>query len=178
MVFASTSAAFLALTACSGFDRTINSDDVANMAAHPALRPGVVDRLTYRAEDGYYFQTADHSITCGFLDQPLGQPRRPVGCQGVTWPAPPEMQACWSIDPSAAAVAVGDSAGYLCVNRGYFAGSPMESGADTSGGPVLPVGSSLSMQGFTCLAQPDGVTCRNDVNGRGFEMTPERNRVF
>ncbi|WP_433202432.1 hypothetical protein ACQP1G_12260 [Nocardia sp. CA-107356] len=160
--------------------RHTDSDNPANSAVvgRLVLHSGVADELQYRSDDGYYFQTADRSIACGFLDEPFAEPKRPVGCQGATQPAPPQMQACWSSDPSAAALAVGDNAGYLCVNRGFFAGPPMAPGAETSGGPVLPVGSSLSVHGFTCLAQPVGVTCRNDATGRGFEITPEYNRVF
>jgi hypothetical protein len=179
-IFASMSAAFLTLAACLVTGRNTDSDNPANftVVGRPVVLPGMADEQQYRADDGYYFQTADRGIVCGFLDEPFGQPKRPVGCQGATSPVPPEMQACWSSDPSAAALAVGDSAGYLCVNRGFFVGSPTTTGKGTSGGPVLPAGSSLSVHGFTCLAQPVGVTCRNDATGRGFEIAPERNRVF
>ncbi|MFE9327657.1 hypothetical protein ACIHDR_39725 [Nocardia sp. NPDC052278] len=173
-IFASLSVAGLALTICS---RAADFDTTANLTVgdRPLLRAGSVDESIYRATDGYYFRTADGGIACGFLDEPFGQPKRPVGCQGTTQPTPPAMQACWGIDPSAAALAVGENAGYLCVNRGYFVGTT--SGADTDA-PVLPVGSSLSVAGFTCLAQPVGVTCRNDATGHGFEITPENNRIF
>lgn len=171
------SAAFLTLAVCSwpGWDNESGDPATPMVAGRPLLRPGGADDLQYRADGGYYFQTADHSIACGFLDEPVGQPIRPVGCQGATSPVPAQMQACWSSDPSAAALAVGESAGYLCVNRGLFVGRT--SGADADQ-PVLPAGSSLSVDGFTCLAQPVGVTCRNDTTGRGFEIAPEYNRVF
>ncbi|WP_433710650.1 hypothetical protein ACQP2U_30615 [Nocardia sp. CA-084685] len=173
-IFASMSVAGLALTTCS---TATDFDNTANLAAgdRPLLRPGLVDESHYRATDGYYFRTADGGIACGFLDEPFGQPKRPVGCQGTTQPTPPTMQACWSSDPSAAALAVGESAGYLCVNRGFFVATPSSGDADW---PVLPVGSSLSVYGFTCRAQRVGVTCRNDATGRGFEIAPDYNRVF
>ncbi|MEV5838154.1 hypothetical protein [Nocardia sp. NPDC052112] len=173
-IFASMSVAALALTTCStatDFDSTAN----LTVGDRPLVRPGVVDQSKYRGADGYYFRTADGGLACGFLDEPFGEPKRPVGCQGTTQPTPSAMQACWGIDPSAAALAVGESAGYLCVNRGYFVAPVSGAEADQQ---VLPVGSSLSVYGFTCLAQPVGVSCRNDVTGRGFEIAPEYNRVF
>ncbi|MET8872586.1 hypothetical protein [Nocardia sp. NPDC004604] len=178
-IFASMSAAALSLTACSWPELGTDSSEPVKpvVAGHPVPHSGIADERDYRADNGYYFRTADRTIACGLLDEPFGQPRRSVGCQGVTGPAPREMQACWSSDPSAAVLAVGDSAGYLCVNRGFFDGPPM-AGGQASGGPVLPVGSSLSVYGFTCLAQPAGVTCRNEANGHGFEIAPDHHRVF
>ncbi|MFI9510214.1 hypothetical protein [Nocardia sp. NPDC052566] len=174
VIFASTVAAALLLAGC---DHAAD-DSARNATTAGRPRPGPVDPEVYRSDGGYYFQSADRSITCGILDEAVGQPRRFTGCQGTTVPAPPEMQACWSTDPESAALAVGENAGYLCVNEGMFVRPDANAKAPKAGGPVLPAGSSLSVHGFTCQAQPVGIVCRNDANGSGFEIAPGSNRVF
>ncbi|WP_135232299.1 hypothetical protein [Nocardia sp. CS682] len=175
-VFASTAATAGLLYAYLGVpDKT---DPATSSSARPLTRPGVADPAMYRAVDGYYFQTPDRHITCGILDQPVGQPRRTAGCQGATGPAPPHMQKCWSTDPAAAAVAVGEDAGYLCVNQGFYTGPEVVPGAGPGVGPVLPAGATLSAHGFTCRAETFSVICSNDEDGHGFEIAPDSNRVF
>ncbi|MGX1772869.1 hypothetical protein ACWIGW_12230 [Nocardia brasiliensis] len=174
-VFASTAATAGLLYAYLG--PPDKSDPATSSSARPLTRPGVADPVVYRNADGYYFQTGDRLITCGILDQAVGRQRHTAGCQGATAPAPPQVQYCWSTDPAAAAVAVGDEAGYLCVNQGFYTG-PQTAPADAGAGPVLPAGSSLTAHGFTCKAEADSVTCRNDEDGHGFEIAPDYNRVF
>ncbi|MFI9404316.1 hypothetical protein [Nocardia sp. NPDC052316] len=175
-VFASTAATAGLLYAYLGVpDKT---DPATSSSARPLARPGVADPALYRSVDGYYFQTPDRHITCGILDQPVGQPRRTAGCQGATGPAPPHMQKCWSTDPAAAAVAVGEDAGYLCVNQGFYTGPEVVPGAGPGIGPVLPAGATLSAHGITCRAETFSVTCSNDEDGHGFEIAPDSNRVF
>lgn len=169
-VFASTAATAGLLYAYLGVPD--KSDPATSSSARPLTQPGVADPVLYRNADGYYFQTPDRQITCGILDQPTGQPRRTAGCQGATGPAPPHMQKCWSTDPAAAAVAVGDDAGYLCVNQGFYTGPQL------AAGPVLPAGSSLHAHGFTCRTDTYSVTCSKDEDGHGFEIAPDSNRVF
>ncbi|RJO74735.1 hypothetical protein D5S18_14830 [Nocardia panacis] len=137
---------------------------------------GPMDPTWYQAVGGYFFHTADRGLSCGILDEAVGQSRHSAGCQGST-PPPPEMQACWNSAPDAAAMAVGESASYLCVNQGLFVGPP-EDGGGQSGGQVLPAGASLTVHGFTCQTEQMGVSCRNDVSGHGFTMTPGTNRLF
>ncbi|MFG1798505.1 hypothetical protein [Nocardia sp. NPDC049149] len=157
------------------------SDPATSSSAHPLIRPGVVDPVHFRSADGYYFQTPDRHITCGILDEPVGRPRRTAGCQGATGPAPPHMEKCWSTDPAAAALAVGEDAGYLCVNQGFYTALQTTPGSDDTvvgPGPVLPAGSILHAHGITCQADTFSVVCRNDDDGHGFEITPDSNRVF
>ncbi|MEU7138551.1 hypothetical protein ABZ942_03785 [Nocardia sp. NPDC046473] len=173
-VFASTAATAGLLYAYLGVPD--KSDPATSSSARPLTQPGMADPVLYRNADGYYFQTADRQLTCGILDQPTGQPRRTAGCQGATGPAPPNLQKCWSTDPTAAAVAVGEDAGYLCVNQGFYTGPAGEFG--TGVGPVLPAGSTLRAHGFTCRAETFSVICSNDEDGHGFEIAPDSNRVF
>ncbi|QIS14159.1 hypothetical protein [Nocardia arthritidis] len=173
-ILASAAAVGLLLTGCSG-----RSADRPAATGYPAATaptgPGPVDPAHYKNSGGYFFHSGE--IFCAILDEAVDQSRHSAGCQGAT-PAPPEMTACWASDPVAAALAVGESASYLCVNRGLFVGPPAEDGADRGGGPVLPAGSSLSVHGFTCRAEHIGVSCHNDANGRGFDMAPGFNRVY
>ncbi|PXX54654.1 hypothetical protein DFR70_12495 [Nocardia tenerifensis] len=169
-IFASTAATAGLLYAYLG--EPDNSDPATSSSARPLTQPGVVDPVLFRDADGYYFQTADRQITCGIRDEPTGQPRRAAGCQGATGPAPSHMEKCWSSDPKAAAVAVGEDAGYLCVNQGFYTGPQAEPGT------VLPAGSTLHALGFTCRADTFSVLCSNDEDGHGFEIAPDSNRLF
>lgn len=170
-------AVLLVLAGCTDDSATSTPATYPHSIGRALPPPGPVDPAFYESDGGYFFQTADRGIACGILHEAVGPARHSAGCQGETVP-PPEMAACWGSDPAAATLAVGAQADYLCVNQGLFVGPPVEPDTGADGGPVLPVGASLSAHGFTCRAEPVGVSCRNDATGRGFEIAPGGNRLF
>lgn len=145
-----------------------------------------VDPQLYQPQpdaDQYYFQSESGNVYCG-----IG-PMAGAGCQTTGAPLPdgaaPQLAECWHAPggPSSGARVFGNSAALMCFNQGVYIGPPPAAGRapegaapDTGGWEILPVGAALVVDGYTCEAERNAVTCREGANG--FTIGPEVAEIF
>ncbi|WP_256673550.1 DUF6636 domain-containing protein [Nocardia cyriacigeorgica] len=140
----------------------------------PSRDDATVDARDFQQGNYYYFQSPTGNIMCGFINEgELG-----TGCQlGTTAVVPPELADCDTsrADRAVAAQVLGGAARFMCVNQGFFVGSPTD-GSRKGGGNVLEYGETIIVRGTACTSMPTGVRC--DQAGHGFMIAADRQYLF
>ena len=158
----------------------------ADVATSTAADDQAVDPEIYRPQadaDQYYFQSASGDVYCGIST--VGG----AGCQTTGAPLPedsaPQLADCWFDPggPSSGARVFGGSAAFMCFNQGVFIGPPPPAGnapagaaPDAGGWEILPAGSALVIDTYTCEADTAAITCRQGANG--FILGPDIAQIF
>lgn len=157
----------------------------ASAPASTTPAPVAVDPAQFRQGDSYFFHSPSGTFACAIL----AGPNRPeshltTGCAGATAPSSPESEQCLRSPGTHLSIGLAaDGAQYMCMTDGFdlYVG-PKEGEPPTAlpwgGGRVLPYGSSLSADGFTCTAREDGITCANDGSKHGFTIARQSDRLF
>jgi len=119
-------------------------------------------------EPQYFFMSPDGTYYCGFN-------KDSAACQGPTAPVPPRPDSC----------SEGPTWGYgLGIDKGKVdftcAGDVIfyPIGHEPGERDRLAAGQTISAVGFTCTAQDNGVSCRQDATGHGFFITRDTNKIF
>ncbi|WP_280236453.1 DUF6636 domain-containing protein [Nocardia cyriacigeorgica] len=140
----------------------------------PSRDDATVDARDFQQGNHYYFQSPTGNIMCGFINEgELG-----TGCQlRTTQVVPPELTDCDTSreDRALAAQVVGGAARFMCVNQGFFVGSPTD-GTRKGGGNVLEYGETIIVRGTACTSMPTGIRC--DQAGHGFMIAADAQSLF
>ncbi|WP_256673901.1 DUF6636 domain-containing protein [Nocardia cyriacigeorgica] len=140
----------------------------------PSRDDATVDARDFQQGNYYYFQSPTGNIMCGFINEgELG-----TGCQlDTTQVVPPELSDCDTsrADRAVAAQVLGGAARFMCVNQGFFVGSPTD-GTRKGGGNVLEYGATIIVRGTACTSMPTGVRC--DQAGHGFMIAADKQYLF
>ncbi|MFE3447185.1 DUF6636 domain-containing protein [Nocardia sp. NPDC059180] len=140
----------------------------------PSRDDATVDARDFQQGNYYYFQSPTGNIMCGFINEgELG-----TGCQlRTTEVVPPELSDCDTsrADRALAAQVLGGAARFMCVNQGFFVGSPTD-GTRKGGGNVLEYGETIIVRGTACTSMPTGVRC--DQAGHGFMIAADKQELF
>ncbi|WP_249358127.1 DUF6636 domain-containing protein [Nocardia cyriacigeorgica] len=140
----------------------------------PSRDDATVDARDFQQGNYFYFQSPTGNIMCGFINEgELG-----TGCQlGTTEVVSPELSDCDTsrADRAVAAQVLGGAARFMCVNQGFFVGSPTD-GSRKGGGNVLEYGETIIVRGTACTSMLSGVRC--DQAGRGFMIAADKQYLF
>ncbi|WP_169812225.1 PASTA domain-containing protein [Nocardia xishanensis] len=144
-------------------------------AATPGKSAKPADTAEYRQDDdgfgraGYFFTSPSGAFSCAIFDASVSAYGTPVGaaCQGRA-ATPAGAQGCAKSEGLQAPVpglGVGPSGTTFFCN----VGSPLFTTTST----VLPYDSSLTANGYTCHSAQSGVSCQENLNGKGFRVSRE-----
>ncbi|WP_435591388.1 PASTA domain-containing protein [Nocardia sp. bgisy118] len=144
-------------------------------AATPTTSAKPADTAEYRQDDdgfgraGYFFTSPSGAFSCAIFDASVSAYGVPVGaaCQGRA-ATPAGAQDCAQPEGLQAPVP-GLGVGPSGTNFFCIAGSPLFTTTST----VLPYGSSLTANGYTCHSAQNGVSCSENLNGKGFRVSRE-----